>query len=198
MVPYQINLAQGAVIPLEVRRRWHRWLLLYLLVGAVAVGWTVYAVIGEAMELNNRRDMVEKQENNYRKARALQGMDRHWEALVGRADVALREIEAMRTCQMCLEKRVSSVLLGLMNTLPPGAELAGVELDKESRMLRFDIATPAGKEGQVNSTPAQWISGWEKDPVLGARLRQISAEISERSRIGNTAVMLWRFTAELD
>lgn len=197
MVPYNINMARGRVVPASVRKRWYRWLLAYFVVALTVAGVSVAFVTSDLVDLNLRRVGVERAERRFLGARA---------GVRNLADCLRSLSQDMATCQDRLEgvanfqgagRRTAGVLLGLVEPLPVGLDVGQVEIDAAGGRVSFEVHAPAGRQIDEASAPPHLITLWSASPWLAGQVSRLTAEKSEHVRLGGQDLMSWRFTGVL-
>jgi len=197
MVVYQFNLAREKVVPIEVRKRLRRWIVVYYAVAGLCLFLVIYALVRDALAVDSARASLAHEEKLFVQARPgaasagayMRGLAREMAGLAS-------ELDAVKRFQN-LERNDAAVLLGLAEPLPAGMELGRVELDGAGGQLRFDVYGPMEQKIEDAMAPPHLISLWEKHPLLAGRVSQVASENSERVRVGGREMMCWHFTGTL-
>lgn len=197
MLPYELNMARGFVLPLEVRKKWLRWFMVYLLVCSVVIAVVLFRVIESASYWHAKRDVLTRQE-----ARVLVGcpdyktLGEYKGVVDGKVVSALRETEAVVDFGQN-KSRAGHILLGLAEPLPVGVELGTVDYDGEARKIRFEVVMPVTLKLDDKLSPTHMVAVWEREPLLAGRLTQMEVENSERVKRDGVEMMCWRFSASM-
>ena len=67
MQMYQLNMAREQVLSLEKRRRWFRWVFIYLTVAIVVIAGVAYSLTGSMVDLSARRVAMDEKERIFLK-----------------------------------------------------------------------------------------------------------------------------------
>ena len=197
MLPYELNMARGFVLPLEVRKKWLSWFMVYLLVSSVVIAVVLFRVIESASYWHAKRDVLASQE-----VRILAGcpdyktLVEYKGAVDGKVVAAVRETEAVVDFGQN-KSRAGHILLGLAEPLPTGVELGTVDYDGEARKIRFEVVMPVTLKLDDKLSPTHMVAVWEREPLLAGRLTQIEVENSERVKRDGVEMMCWRFSASM-
>lgn len=196
MTPFQINMARGLVLPTGVRKRWYRWLLLYILVATAVCGTAARQALDRIAELNKERASLAQKEFRFQSSRKqVRDMGLYASRLQGQLDDCLARLEAINRFQT-MGHRTAPVFLGIAMALPRGMNLGRFEMTGGSD-LKFDIDVPAGRHAEGGISPTQLIALWGQEPLLKGRIETYKTDDSERVEVGNQSVLSWRFTAAL-
>lgn len=195
MVPYKLNMARGFVLPLESRRKWMRWFLVYVVVMGTLIALTLYDVVQETGYWGTQRDVLK-----LREARILAGltgcgtMAECRASLDGKLSACARDLETVVAFGK-KEFPVGKILKGLVEPLPAGVEVSRVDFDGEAGKLGIDVVVPTDVKGFDSLTPPTLVTLWEKEPLLAGAVSQISVETTERMKLIGMNVVCWRFSA---
>lgn len=196
MIPYQINMARGLVLPLMVRKRWHRWLLVYVFVAAIVCGTALRQAFNRVAALNEQRIQLSCQEHEFQSSRGSQwDMGSHMQQVVRQLSSCEARLEAINRFQVT-GHRTAPLLLGLAAALPAGLELGRFETGN-GREIRFEVLVPAERRVDESLSPAKLTVLWGKEPLLAGKIESFKTENSERARVGGQSVLSWHFTATL-
>lgn len=197
MVPYQLNMARGFVMPLEVRKKWLSWFMVYLLASSAVIALVLYQVIETTTFWHAKRDALARQG-----ARVLAGspgyktLTEYKGAVQGRVAFTLREAEALIAFDHS-KTRAARVILGLVEPLQAGVELGNIDYDAEARKMHFEVVMPVTLKVDDKLSPTHLVAMWEREPLLIGRLTQVEVDNSERVRRDGMEMMCWRFSASL-
>lgn len=197
MTPFRMNMARGLVLPLGVRKRWHRWLLLYIFIATLVCGTAARQALERVSEWNEMRAKLLKEEFQFQSSRkhGMKNLGVHAFQLAGQFDACVSRLEAINRFQT-LGHRTAPLLLGLALPLPPGMELGRFEIGPGGE-LKFDVHVPADRGVEESLSPARLTALWGKEPLLAGKVESIKTENSERARVGGQSVLNWRFTATM-
>lgn len=195
MIHYQLNMARGFVMPLEQRRKWLHWVALYLLLMAVAIALTMSHVLTRVMYWRAQQGLVADQEYKILSSNSgFRTVADYRKALGEEYSACVRDMEAVMKSGQA-QGRIASILVSLIEPLPPGLALGLVNYDGEARKLSFDVVMPISMRLDGKITPPKLVSLWEKHPLLSKCLSHVEMENSERARAGGVEAMCWRFSA---
>ncbi|MEI6166323.1 MAG: hypothetical protein WCS52_03940 [bacterium] len=195
MIHYQLNMAWGYVMPLELRRKWLHWVALYLLLMALAIALTLNQVFKRALYWKSQQTLVAAQEQkilvNHPGFRTIGD----YEKMLGQEySACVRDMEAILKFGQA-QGRIASILISLIDPLPSGLSLGSVCYDGDSKKITFDVIMPLSLKQDAKITPPKLITLWEKQPLISKNLSQVEMENSERVRLGGQEAMSWRFSA---
>lgn len=197
MVPYQINLARGRVLPLSARRRWRGWFAVYFIVMLVILGVSVALLTRTRIVLANQEERIVANE---------QRMQATWPGHVDVLDRIRRLNADMANCESQMagldafrkgECQAGRVLLGLVNVMPLGMMLGPISIDAESAKLGYDVYLPANRKDEASMTSRNVITLWSSEPMLKGLASQITAGKSERIKVGGQDMLSLRFAGML-
>lgn len=195
MVPYQLNMARGFVMPLESRKKWLQWLGVYIVVCSVLICGLLFILIRRSSHLQSQMDALQRQEAGFLASRGGQRSITDCRAALGvRMNAAVRGLESVSAFERG-KCRAASILLGLTESLPPGIELGSLDFDAEGRKLNFEVLLPATVKIDDSITPPHLVTVWEREPLLIGRLSQMEVANSERVKRDGGDMMCWRFSA---
>jgi len=195
MIHYQLNMARGFVIPLELRRKWLHWVALYFLLLAIAIALILNHVVTRTIFWQSQHTLVVSQEAKLLGAHPeFKSLNDYKKFLGTEVSACARDLESILTFGKS-QGRLASILLSLIESLPDGLGLGTVNYDNESRKISFDVLMPVTLKLDGKVTPPKLMALWEKHPLLSKILTQVEMENSERIRSGGVETMCWRFSA---
>lgn len=196
MTPFQINMARGHVLPLDVRRRWHRWMLVYVFVAAVVCGTAFRRAMTHMEEIRVEKARLDAEEKRFRDQRTgIGSLPAYTKLLTERFSQTVDRLEAINYFQTS-SHQVAPLLLGLSVALPQGMEIGRFEIAGKEK-LAFRVYIPADRKIEESVSPPRLIALWQKEPLLAGRIKLFTTENSERERVGGQNVLSWHFTATL-
>jgi hypothetical protein len=197
MVPYQMNMARGHLLPLETRKRWLRWLAVYFLIVLVALGVSVGSLTRTGIAIFNQQDRVRAMERQFLDDRpGVVSVGAHRQRLGQEMAVYESQLGAIASFRKG-ECHAAGVLLGLMNVMPDGLDLGNLSLDGTATRMECEVYLASGLKMGDSMTPPRLISLWSSEPLLAGRINHYTSEKSERVVIDGQEVMSWRFSGVL-
>lgn len=195
MERYQFNMARDFVMPMESRRKWLRWLLVFLLAVCVTIANVLYNVIVTTKTLEVRRSALDRQEQRILSVHPdYKTISGYVGSVGGRVSGALRDLDAVVAFERN-ETRVARILLGITEPLPPKLELGAFEFDGDAHKIKFEVVLPSTLKLDDKLSPPHLVAVWEREPLLAGQISQIEVENSERIQRHGMDVLCWRFTA---
>ncbi len=195
MIHYQLNMARGFVLPLELRRKWLRWVVLYLLLMAVAIALILNHVVSQMIFWRGQQRLVSTQVAQMLRVHPEYKSVADCKKTLGEeVSACIRDMESILSFGGD-QGRIASILLALVEPLPTGLGLGTVNYDGETRKISFDVIMPASLKLEGKITPPKLVALWEKTPLLSKYLSQVEMENSERTRPGGVEALCWRFSA---
>lgn len=191
----KVNLIRDQVDSRGRRKVIHLAMLLYLAACGVGLVWVVY---GSTLRVLNAQDQ-------WREATAMRVKFRM--SHPGEKDAAkyarslhgeLKQYaETLSAIERALGERVAvdDILFGLVNPLPPHANLYSFTLDGKKQEVAFEIVAPVSVANGVTSRDL--LKSWETSGALHGRLKNISPVSSDRRTIGGEVTLVMRFTGTL-
>ena len=196
MTPFQMNMARGLVLPLAIRKRWHRWLMVYVFVATVACGVAMHQGLDRVTTLNEERIDLSKGEHQFQLKRSgVIDIGAYARDMSARMDECVAKLDAVNRFQTA-GHRTTPLLLGLTVALPQGMEIGRFEIG-EGREIKFEVLVPVDRRIEESLSPTRLIALWGKDPGLAGRIESFKTENSERVRVGGQTVLNWHFSATL-
>lgn len=197
MVPYQMNLAKGRVLPLATRKRWRCWFMVYLLLVVVVLGWSVGTLSRKCFELFHQEQRISVMERTFLSKRPGSGsIENHLGKLSRKMTACESQLAAMDRFSK-KECHAAAIILGLANVMPAGMELSQVTIDNAAATLGVEVYLPSETKGDEAVTPPRLIALWNAEPLLAGRVNHFTSEKSERVKTGGSDVLRWRFSATL-
>lgn len=197
MVPYQMNLAEGRVLPLATRKRWRNWLVAYLLIVLVVLGWGVGTLTRKCVELFHQEERVTLMERKFLGERTGSvSIEKHLAKLSQEMAVCENQLAAIDRFGKG-ECHAAGIILGLVNVMPPGMELSQVTIDSAAATLGVEVYVPTENKSEEAMTPPRLISLWNAEPLLAGRANHFTSEKSERVKTGGQDILRWRFSGVL-
>ena len=195
---YHLNMARSQVLPLDKRRQWIRWLLVYLVVAVLAIAAVAHRVTLSLVGLSNECHRVDQQERTFLQERSgYTSMEDCQDKTRARLIGLTTQVEALSQFRNT-GKPVAGILLGLAESLPAGIELSRASLDGAGGAVSVDVYVPVGlKLDEGLSLPAV-ITLWEKSPLLANRVRRMTSENSEHARLDGHDYLSWRFSGAME
>jgi len=198
MLPYQVNMAHGQVIPMETRKQWYRWLAVYGLIMLVCIVWAVGSLTKKLVALSGQRTLMEVRERAFLKERpGAVSVAAYASSLHRNMELGAGQLEAVESFQKAGDYHAAGALLGLALALPGGMELGQVDVDGARLRLGFTVYTPVARKGENGGSAPNLIALWNAQPLLAGQLSGITSEKSEHSRVGDQDVMSLRFSGTL-
>lgn len=196
MTPFQINMARGLVLPVAVRKRWHRWLVVYVFVSAIVCGTAFRRAVVHVETLKGEQARLDLEEQRFRAQRSgVRDLREYAGALSVRLAGCVDRMEAIDRFQTT-GQHVAPLLLGLSVALPQGMEIGRFDIGVDG-VLAFEVYVPADRRIEESVSPPRLIALWQKEPMLAGRIESFKTENSERERVGGQNVLSWRFVAKL-
>lgn len=197
MVPYQMNLAKGRVLPLATRKRWRCWLIVYLLLVVVVLGWSVGELARKCFALSHQEERIRLMERTFLSQRPGSGsIETHLGKLSREMMACESQLAAINGFSQ-KECHAAAIILGLANVMPPGMELSQVTIDNAAATLGVEVYIPSETKGNEAVTPPRLIALWNAEPLLAGRVNHFTSEKSERVKTGGSDVLRWHFSATL-
>lgn len=197
MQPYQINMVRDYVMPLPSRRKWLRWIGLYLVAMGVVIATVLWHLLCMVMDCSQQEAVLAIQERRLlATSPGFQKTDDLRQSLAREMAGVARDMELVETFAR-EEIPLGEVLLGLTAALPAGVELNRLEFDGSGRKLVYDVVMLADRKRPDNLTPPRLVSLWKQDPVLSSWVSAIEVETSERLKVDGVNMQCWRFSATL-
>ena len=194
MVPYQMNMARGHVLPLATRKRWRRGLAVYLLLVVAVLGGSVALLTLHGIELSNLEESLRLRERELLNQRpGFANAGEYMRKLGREMAVCESQLNALNGFRAG-ECRAGGIILGLVNVMPAGMDLGQVSLDGAAAKLGCEVYVPIGLKNGDLMTPPYLISLWSSEPLLTGRVSRFTSEKSERALVDEREVMKWRFT----
>lgn len=182
-------------MPMEDRRRWLRWVGLYLLLMATAIALVLHYVIARAVFWKMQNNLVAAQEEQLLRSHSEYKTIASYQAALGQdVSACTRDLESILAYGHD-QARIGAILLSLMETLPAGIGLGTINYDGESRKLAFEAVFPVALKLEEKLTPPKLVTLWEKNPQLSKYVKQFEMENTERILLGGVESMCWRFSA---
>jgi hypothetical protein len=198
MAVFEINLAEGRVIPAARRHIWFCALLSYIAIAGLVFVFLANRLTRDLMAAREQREHLQLLENRYLGGRPQQDRDiiRYANAMGTAMDAyadTLETIDSMLTRRV----RVAHILFGLTSPLPADASLFSVDLSADKRELVFEVLTPEERSSRDDITPPSLIAAWERNPDISRELAQITSVNRQRILLNGQGALIWRFTAHL-
>jgi len=198
MLPYQVNMAHGQVIPLETRKQWYRWVSVYGLIMLVCIVWTVGTLTKKIVTLLGQQKLMIQREQAFLKARpGAADVATYAASLHHNMELTASQLEAVEGFQRAGDFHTAGVLLGLATALPEGLELGQVETDGVGLKVGFTVYMPLARKSDNGGAAPHLIALWNAQPLLAGQLGGITSEKSEHSRVGDQEVLSLRFSGTL-
>jgi len=195
MAHFEINLIRDQVMPRAFRKGLFWGMLTYLMLFSVGLAIVVHrSALRFVDATEHRREMrvIEKQ---------FQGDHPNEKSVLscaqGFRDRMNQSADVLDGIDSALRQRVSlsRILLGLAKPLPEDCLLVNIDLQAKKGNVQFSVMTPALKAQTL--TAGQIIDLWGKDGTLGAEIKEIRAETSQRQFSSGRPVLVHRFSAAL-
>ena len=197
MVPFQMNLAKGRVLPLATRKHWRRWLIVYLLLVLTVLGWSVAVLTRRCVELFHHEERVSLMERQFLGERpGSVSVEKHLGMLSREMAVCESQLATLDGFWK-KECHAAAIMLGLETVMPSGMELSQVTIDNAAGTLGVEVYVPSENKSDEPMTPPRLISLWNSEPLLAGRVNHFTSEKSERVKIGDQGVFRWRFSGVL-
>lgn len=195
MIYYNLNMARGFVLPLELRRKWLHWVVLYLLLMAAGIALALNYCVERSAFWRGQSQLVNAQESKLlRKQAGFKSVEDYQLSLEREVSACMRDLDSVLKFGQD-HNRIASILLSLIEPLPVGLGLGTVNFEGATRKIVFEVHMPVTLKIHEKISPPKLVALWEKHPVLSQYLKQIEMENSERIRNGAGEVMSWRFSA---
>ena len=109
-----------------------------------------------------------------------------------------RRIGALTTLdhQLAGRPRPAALLYHFVLSLPQGVSMRLLQLDASARTLTFELAASGARpEGDLG--PSDLIARWSQNPALAVQMSEVTYLGSQRQPRGDSADVVWRFSARL-
>lgn len=195
MNDYHINMARDYVMTFNSRRKWIRWLGLYLVLMGVVIAVVLYRITMEFMDCRAQQESLNVQSGRLMAAHPeFKTAEEYKSALIRRISGAARDLSLVAAAEQT-EIPLSRIMLGLTVVLPAGVELNRFEFNGETHKIGWDVVMLADHKRSDGLTPPRLVSMWEQEPLLSGCLGQFEVETSDRVKVNGVPMISWRFSA---
>ncbi|MEI6516436.1 MAG: hypothetical protein WCO77_10680 [bacterium] len=195
---YQLNMAREQVLSLEKRRRWFRWVFIYLTVAIVVIAGVAYSLTGSMVDLSARRVAMDEKERIFLKQHPEVKSVAEYQKKVTLELVGLSSsLDAVMQFK-AQGQNSAAIVLGIAEALPQGVDLGRLALDGDGGTVKMDVYVPVALKRDVGLTQPSVISRWEGSSLLKNRIQQITSENSARVNLEGRDFLDWRFTGLLE
>lgn len=192
---YHINMARDYVMTFNSRRKWIRWLGLYLVLMGVVIAVVLYRITVEFMDYRAQQESLNVQSKRMMVAHPeFKTAEEYKSALIRRISGAGRDLNLVLAAEQT-EIPLSRILLGLAAVLPGGVEVNRLEFNGETHKIGWDVVMLADHKRTDGLTPPRLVSMWEQEPLLSGCLGQFEVETSDRVKVNGVPMISWRFSA---